>query len=771
MNQSPSAVERIRSGLRAPETHALQLERLLRGSDSDVIDVAFGPTLREQVAAFAVSLVRDAVQRLWNQRALATALEPSDDLVRELQAHHRRAVKMAKSSGRIERIKVFQLALIKLLLIEADAEIEAVRDELGDARSRPTSRASGQSLEIHHRAVLLARHVGHVRYSVVSRLIGELLRLERSQQMPLRGAVLGQPWPIAEIVLANPVLQLGGVGIAADFAAHYPLCLLDQERMRRINRGLLETFADWLPEGFAEVEAMPQKAAEARTGGRVYGVIRGLLETERRVRLLCAPAELAGGDDCWLDVPENAAVMLGSDDADRGGLKGLFGQGIEDLRCKLARQLERHWSKDDVRRAIAASYQFNEVYPRLGIWGGEAVVFDFLNGSIGRRDAARRLAGLDDVGDVEPVVRTLVSQRKAVQRRAESDPSRLLTRFTGDFLRLRRDLKLAWRTFAAMDMMRLVERDTGPLPSDDGAPLLAFYGDAGAAHNADDVIGHVIVRVALHGMLDLSVGLQRARIDPASRISAELFDRVTKSVERFGAQKVSIDSDAMVFALVQREGAGHEALAVARACGLARAIADVVAQLNARHLDEDLPPLEIAVAVTYADEPPVFVYDHVRRVLLSAAARRARSLTVNHPVLRRQYSFPGGRGLRVVMPVRQDGLGTDEDEMLARYNVNGIELDSPAFAQLQREIRLQRLEMREKQRGREMIVYAGECTDVRGEVVDIFARERVVRFWMGKQLIDSQDQNRRYYEVVWEPKMVATVRDYLLGEAPDRAVT
>lgn len=246
------------------------------------------------------------------------------------------------------------------------------------------------------------------------------------------------------------------------------------------------------------------------------------------------------------------------------------------------------------------------------------------------------------------------------------------------------------------------------------------------------------------------------------------FDRVTKCVERFGAQKVSVDSEAMVFSLLQREGRSADHLAVARACALARSVAELTAQMNASNAEQSLPEIEIAVAISYCDEPPVFVYDNVRKVTLSSALRRVRRLTRNHPVLRQSYPLPGGRGLRVVMPVRQDSSGREEHEPLARANVNAIELDTSAFVQLQREISLRCLEMREKERGRLMIVHAGECTDVRGESVSVFVRQRSVRFWMGRQLIDSRDRSRLYYEVLWEPKILEVVHGFLQDAGPGR---
>lgn len=765
------ADERVIEGLRQPEVMALQMGRLLRGSDSSMIDVAFGPVMREKAAAFAVALVRDAVQRLWDGRSLDSDFALSEKFAAELQQHHRRAVKQAKSSNRVERVQVFQLAVLKLLLTEADAELEAVREELGEARNQPNRQASGQSLEIHNRAVLLARRVGHVRYRVANQLLNGLFRLEYAELRQLRKSVLGTAWPVSESMLNNPIIQLGGVGTPCDFAANYPVLALDQEHMRKANRCIIETFAAWLPEAIGSAELVSGNLRRWRSAHPFRGVVRGLLETERRVRLLCGQDELVEALDCWLDVPENATALLGGDEADWPRRGSWFHPRIADLQKKLNRQFERALVHEDLKQPVVASYEFSSIYPTLGISGAEAIVFDHLSGVSGRRDTTRRLAGIEGVRDADEVMRRLAAQRKEYQRAPGLGKPQMLARFAGDFLRLRRDLKLAWRSFAAMDMIRLVERDGGPVPTEDGAPLLVFHGDVPCGQARDDVIGHVVVRAELRGIFELASQIQQRRIDPAARLGKQLFDRVTKTAERFDAHKIRVDSEGMLFSMLHRDGDDRESMSVARGCALARCLAEQVQAMNLLNAKEALPTVEVSIAIAYADEPPLYLYDHVRRVMVSPAIKRTRRLTLLNAGLRSECPLPGGRGLRVVLPVRDHAGDVEQKGRLARVNINGIELDGPAFAQLRSEIRLQRLQLRQKQRGRQVTLYVGECTDVRGAVLDIVVRERSIRLWMGRQLVEDREQNRRYFEVVWESSMIDKVSQHRTAALEQTAIT
>lgn len=45
-------------------------------------------------------------------------------------------------------------------------------------------------------------------------------------------------------------------------------------------------------------------------------------------------------------------------------------------------------------------------------------------------------------------------------------------------------------------------------------------------------------------------------------------------------------------------------------------------------------------------------------------------------------------------------------------------------------------------------------------------RERPVKLWMGKQLLETEEEGRRYYEVVTDPRIVGRVAERL-GTAAD----
>lgn len=70
-----------------------------------------------------------------------------------------------------------------------------------------------------------------------------------------------------------------------------------------------------------------------------------------------------------------------------------------------------------------------------------------------------------------------------------------MARFVGDFLRLRRDLKLAWRAYVGMDSLRLVTDEREAALSRANNVLQLFCREDVALDARGDVVGHVIVKV------------------------------------------------------------------------------------------------------------------------------------------------------------------------------------------------------------------------------------------------------------------------------------
>jgi hypothetical protein len=745
----------------------LRLDRFPRGVDNLHIDVALGPVLGRAVGNYISALVRENAQRLWQQPVSAFSDAVVESFGGLLQEHHLTVVKGARASNRLERVQLFQLAVLKLFLNLIDAELSALRLGLNDARGRPASQLSGQSLELHRHAVILGRHAEHVRYRIANQLMREYMRLERGGMRNLRKAVLGLSWPVPESMLNNPVLQLDGVGAARDFYRIYPLLLQDPATSRTVSRCVMDAFSEWLPENMQpSVQQNPTMASPFPADRLDQGNARGFLETERRVRGLIGQLELNEGPGTWLDCPDNAIALLGGAAAHWPQPGPWRQRGIDRLQRDLSKRLASSLAGAGLMRAVTASYELAAIYPLSGLVDAESLVFDFLKGVVKRRDMMRRLGGMEGVSDARVPMRRIEGLCKDYRGGVEARKQQLLARFAGDFLRLRRDLKLGWRTFVAMDSLRLVTEE-GELGRFQDNPALQVFCRAPVPEDTrSSVNGHVIVKADIRGFAEVTVQMRRRNLDPAAHFSRFFYDPVNRLLDQFGAQKVVVEGDALILSLLERGAEEVDCLAVARGCCLAARIILVMDAMNAENDRIGLPRVELGLGVAYADEAPTYLYDHARKVIISPAIQRARLLSSCHVPLRETCSLPGGRGVCVASAVPGEPVDGRGGETLFRYNVNGIELDATAFAQLNVEISLRRLRRNGK---RPATFYAGRCPDVNGESHWLVVRERVVKMWIGRQLLKAGDEGRRYYEVVSDPRLIERIDAKLSRDDPEEA--
>jgi hypothetical protein len=769
LRSSWPGTDAVLDGFERPKLARLRLERFPRGVDNYHIDVAMGPALLKASAAYVKALVRENVQHLWKQPVQAFSESVVQAFRHVIVEHHNAVVKQARNDNRLERVQLFELALLKLLLDQVDNELSALRMELEDARSMPARQLNGQSLHFHQQAVVLARQSWHVRYRVARQIMRELMRVEHSRLRKVRKAVLGISWPLPELMLVNPLLQLEGAGDPRDFSGLYPMLLHDSETATRVNRCVLELLSEWLP---AVVQIPP---AELPTESFLPGVnrqdqsgTRSLLETERRVRHMFVQSELNDFGTNWMDEPDNACALLGGQGADWPGDFGWRLAGMAGLQRNLNQQLGRRLAQAGLLAAVKASYELSAIYPALGLLDSEVLLYEYLKGDVSRPDMKRRLGAIDGVADPNALLRRVEQLRKDFRRKPEAGQRQSLARFIGDFLRLRRDLKFAWRALVGMDSIRLLDDERDQALALENQTLQLFCREDLSLGGRGAIIGHVILKIDVRGASEIATQMRRRNMNPASHFSRYFYDPITRNLERFAAQKVAVEGDSVMLALLEYGSETAERMAVARACCLGMKIVEFIDGMNAENERVGLPPIEIGIGISYADEAPTYLYDHGRKVTISPAINHARRLSSCHSLLRENCPIPGGRGLCVAAPVHGEG---EANETLVRYNVDGIELDATAFAQLHVELSMRRLSARDKALNRPEVLHAGTCADTHGENHLLVVRERRIKLWMGRQLLDANEDGRRYYEILTDPQLLARVAGRLASEEQKKATT
>ena len=750
--------QRVVSRMLSPVLRRFRLERFPKGIDNAHIDVALDARFVKAATSMVSSVLREDVQRhFWRE---PPKTPDADSLAVFRKAYTEigsSAVRQARVLARPERVQLFQLAVQKLLFGLVDQELQRLRRELEDAREQPSRQQSGQSLQLHDRAVLVARNEQTIRYRAAREVMQQVLRIEKSTLRKTRKTILGSSWPVAEEMLSNPLLQLAGVGNADDFIKNFPFFLRDEAVARKSCGAVYNVFADWLPDG---VSALPtQDQGGEVKNRRDQGGLTGYVELERRLLQLVGEQELDLEQPHAFDNAEAVHQLLGGD-ADGWPHPGPWKDGsFSRVQRKLIQRLARQLERAGVIRQVRNAYLLGEIYPRLGLRNAADLVYSYLEKQGSRRELQRRFESLPEVDDVAALIKRIDAAAKRLRKEPAFSQIRLLQRCAVDCVRYRYALKLAWWMYHGMDSLRLVF-DKRELEMSHANGLLQRF-ELNVAGDGSDlpISGHVIIKADVRGSTEITAQMRARNLNPAAYFSRNLYDPINALLKEYGAEKVFVEGDAVILAIMEFGQARQQQLAVARACGLAQRILDVVEQKNAESRRLSLPMLELGLGIAYTGEAPTYLYDEGHKIMISPAINRADRLSSCDARLRafRHKRGEDSPGVEIVSAVA--GNARDGEGELVRYNVNGIELEAAAFYQLCVELQLRQITL-EGERGQ---FHVGRYPDMRGATHWLVVRESPVRLWLGEELIE--DQGQFFHEVVIDKRIRARVQKQLARAA------
>jgi hypothetical protein len=184
-------------------------------------------------------------------------------------------------------------------------------------------------------------------------------------------------------------------------------------------------------------------------------------------------------------------------------------------------------------------------------------------------------------------------------------------------------------------------------------------------------------------------------MNPASYFSLNFYDPVNKLLAKYGATKVFLEGDAIIVALLEREG--EAMLGVGRTCVLAWEIVNLLREYNQLLQRSGLPQMEVGLGIAYQDSAPLYLMDGEHRIMISDAINDSDRLSSCSKPVRKKLAPDAG--VFQVYSVLVGGAGSNNgkdnvsvevgaEEMRLNYNVGGICLSEAAFQKLQQEISL-----------------------------------------------------------------------------------
>jgi class 3 adenylate cyclase len=385
-----------------------------------------------------------------------------------------------------------------------------------------------------------------------------------------------------------------------------------------------------------------------------------------------------------LNVPENAATLVGTGNGEDSTPED---RNRKDRLEIWTRMLQR----EGVLSHAIASY---EAVPLLAEYAPRVNPQQIKNALIFREEAAR----------VEKIIAEsrLHSDRlfAAVGRVAScrsSERSRFAARLLHDLFCYHRDLRGLGAVTAGFDSINLVSDAKVRELSTLNGMLYEFLPPEDQKPAEDRVAHHVILKADVRDSSRLTRSLMEKGMNAASYFSLNFYDPVNKLLAKYGATKVFLEGDAIIVALLEREG--EAMLSVGRTCVLAWEIVSLLREYNELLERSGLPPMEVGLGIAYQDSAPLYLMDGEHRIMISDAINESDRLSSCSKRVRKKlapdvgvfqvYSVQIGGG-RNSAGNHNDSASAETgiEEMRLNYNVGGICLSEAAFGKLQQEISL-----------------------------------------------------------------------------------
>ena len=450
--------------------------------------------------------------------------------------------------------------------------------------------------------------------------------------------------------------------------------------------------------------------------------------------------------DSWLNVPENAQELVGT---------GSTSESSTDTYSQKARleiwadMLER----EKLMNYVIASY---EVVPLLAEYSPQINAQQLKNALVSPEERERVEKLIADHGKFSP--RSLTAALTRVDGCRGAERQRMAARFLRDFLKYHRDLRRLEALNAALDSVNLIGNPKMRELSAMNGTLYEFLLPDEQKPIEEKVLGHVVIKADVRDSSRLTKSLMARGLNPASYFSLNFYDPVNKLLSKYGATKVFLEGDAVILAILERDG--EPGLIVARACVLAREMIEIVRGYNQLLERAGLPALELGIGISYQDAAPMYLLDGDDRIMISDALNESDRLSSCNKRVRKSIEQMGSPFHVYVFQTTGSAEATETpDEFILNYNLGGIRMNEGAFQKLCQEVAVEGFRLNLPQ------LWGTEGFELHTALVplgnDIFRKivvrsSRISRIDLGTFSLQEWTE-RKYYEVCTNPAVYAPV--------------
>ncbi len=384
--------------------------------------------------------------------------------------------------------------------------------------------------------------------------------------------------------------------------------------------------------------------------------------------------------DAWMNVPDNARELVGT------GTPEDSAEGI--VRQERLAEWVRLLEDERVMENVIASYH---VVPLLSEYAPRINPQQLKNALVDRTECDRVERMIQEHGKLSPTSLYACVAKVASCRGAER--AKVAARFLGDFFQYHRDLRRLEVLNAALDSVNLVGNERLQELSRVNGTLYEFLlPEEKGETDSERVLRHVVLKADVRDSTRLTRTMMEKGLNPASYFSLNFYDPVNKLLAKYGAQKVFVEGDAIILAILEREG--EPGLAVSRMSVLAREIIEIVRGYNELMQRSGIPQLELGVGITLQDSAPMYLMDGEHQIMISEALNESDRLSGCNKRARKVMEPQAGPfHVYAFQAAELDEDGNAEDVILS-FNLSGIRMNEAAFQKLQQEITLEPLKVR-----------------------------------------------------------------------------
>jgi class 3 adenylate cyclase len=384
--------------------------------------------------------------------------------------------------------------------------------------------------------------------------------------------------------------------------------------------------------------------------------------------------------DSWMNVPENARELVGTgtpEDSTEGLAQqerlGAWVRLLEDER---------------VMENVIASYH---VVPLLSEYAPRINPQQLKNALIDRTDCDRVERMIQEGGKLSPNSLYAAVAKVASCRGAER--AKVAARFLADFFHYHRDLRRLETLNAALDSVNLVSNERLQELSRVNGTLYEFLlPEEQGETDSDRVLRHVVLKADVRDSTRLTRTMMDKGLNPASYFSLNFYDPVNKLLDKYGAQKVFLEGDAIILAILEKEG--EPSLSVSRMCVLAREIIEIVRGYNELMQRSGMPQLELGLGITLQESAPLYLMDGEHQIMISEALNESDRLSSCNKRARKVMEPQAGPFHVYAFQAADADAGGNPEDVILSFNLGGIRMNEVAFRKLQKEITLEPLKVR-----------------------------------------------------------------------------